>query len=132
MAVGVRGGGNAVAANDLVEELEIAMSIFLGAKNAPQHAARRIVDGRMQDEPWAPVFEPGMMTAVDLDEETRLRHGLTAAAVAWGTPFAGTGQSVLPEEALDRRTRDPDAFAVLEGFGEVTVVEARIGRTGQF
>jgi len=93
---------------------------------------RRGVDGGMEDEPRPAVFEPGMMTAIDLDEEAGLGHGLAAAPVAWRTPFPGTGQAVLAEEALDGRARDLDAFAVLECFGEVTVVEAGIGRTGQF
>lgn len=131
MAVGVGSGGDAIAAYELVEQLEISVGILLGAKDAPEHAARRVVDGGMQDEARPAVFEPGMMTAIDLDKEPGLRHGLAAAPMARRTPFPGTGQTVLPEEALDRRARDLDAFAVLERFGEVTVVEASIGRTGQ-
>src|SRR5579864_3288556 len=100
MPVGVGRCGQAVAADELAQQQEIAVRILLVAKDTGEDFPRGIVDGRQEDEARAAVLEPGMVAAVHLHEEPGLRHPLAPAPVLGRSPGAGTPEACLAQQAL--------------------------------
>ena len=131
VAIGVGGRRDAVALDEAPEQEEVPMGVFLGPKDPGQDLARRIVDGRMEHEARPAVLEPGMVTAVHLDEQARLGHALAAAAMAGRAAVTRAADPRGPEPALHGRTRDMDLVTVADELGEVTIVAAGIRRAGQ-
>lgn len=85
----------------------------------------------MQDEARAAVLQPGVMAAVALDEHPGLRHAGAAGAVTRRPPDAGAAQACGPEDAVDRRVGEGEAFPLREEFGQVLVVDPRVPRSGE-
>ncbi len=131
MAIGVRRGGKAIAPDQVAEQEEVALGIFLSTEDAPEDAAGRIVDRRVEHEAGAAVFEPGMVAAIHLDEQPRLRHPITAAAMPRGTTGAGTPDAGLAEDAADGGTRQGQRVVFLQQLGEMVIIRASIARAGQ-
>jgi hypothetical protein len=131
MAIGVGGDRDPIAADEAAQQEEVAVRIFLRAKDTAEDAAGGIVDGRMQDKARAAVLQPRMVTAVHLDEEAGLRHGRPAPAMPWGAPAPGARQPMRAEEALHGRAGDVHALAFRQELGEVAIVAAPIGGAGQ-
>lgn len=129
--VGVGRSGETIAADELAEEQEVAVGIFLRAKDAAEDLARGVVDGGVEHETRPAIFEPGVVAAVHLDKESGLGHAFTAAAMAWGTAGAGAADPGGAEEPLHSPTRYTQALALPEQLGEVVVVRTRIGGAGQ-
>jgi hypothetical protein len=117
MPISVSRGGQAIAADELAQEQEIAVCILLGAKDASEDFTRGIVDGRKKDEARAAILEPRMITTVHLDEEPSLRHTFTPAAMLGRSSGAWTSDACLPQHALHSGTgQDEDLSSY--GFGE--------------
>ena len=68
MAIGVGGGGEAIAPDQMAEQEEVALGILLGAKDAPEHLPRRIVDRCKEDKTGAALLKPVTVAPVQLDE----------------------------------------------------------------
>lgn len=100
VAVGVGCDGDAIAPDETPQQQEIAVGIFDEAEDRREDVASRVIDGGMEDEARAAVLEPGVVTAVHLDKEARLRHPLTAAAMTWGAAFPRTANARGTEESL--------------------------------
>ncbi len=126
MAIGVGGEGEARAAGELAEDVEVAGGRFRIVKPAGEDLAGRIIDGGMEDESGATVFEPGMMAAVELDEHAFLGHAIAAGAMLWRAAPAGAGDAGMMQEATDGLARDPQSFPLAEEFGEVLVIHRGI------
>ncbi|MDQ7839757.1 MAG: hypothetical protein RDU83_01860 [bacterium] len=131
VAVGVGRSGEAIAPDDLAEEQEVAVGIFLQAEDAAEDLARGVIDGGVEHEARPAIFEPGVMAAVHLDEEAGLGHAFPAAAMAWGTAGTGAADPGRAEEPLHGLAGKPEALALPEQLGEVVIVHALIGGTGQ-
>jgi hypothetical protein len=131
MAIGVHGGREAITAAEMPEQEEVAVGIFLEAEDGPQHAPRRVIDGREEDEAGAAVLEPGMVTAIELDEEAGLRHALPAAAVARGAAGAGTANAGLPQQAVDCGAGEVNTFALRQEVGEMAIIAPSVAGAGQ-
>jgi len=131
MAIGVGGAGDAIAPDEAAEHEKVAMGIFLGAKDGGEDRARGIVDGGMEDEAGPAVLEPGVLTAIHLDEQAGLRHALAAAAMPGRAAGAGTAEAGGPEEPLHRLPRQAQALALRQQLREVVIVRAEVGSAGQ-
>ena len=131
MTVGVRRRGEAIAADELAEEQEVAVSILFQAEDAAEDLARRVIDGRVEDQTRPAIFEPGVVAAVHLDEETSLRHAVPAAAMAGRAAGAGAADALGAEQPLHGGTGEPQALALPEQVGEVVIVRAGIGGARQ-
>ncbi len=131
VAVGVGRSGEAIAADELAEEQEVSVGILLQAEDTAEDLARRVIDGGVEHETRPAIFEPGVVAAVHLDEESGLGHALTTAAMAWGTAGAGAADPGGAEEPLHGLAGEPEALALPEQLGEVVIVHARIGGAGQ-
>lgn len=131
MPIGVGGGRQAIAADELTQQEEIAVRILLGAKDARQDFARGIVDGREEDEARAAILQPEMVTAVHLDEQPGLGHALAPSAMLGRSPGAWTPDARLAQQALHGGTGQDEAIVLLEELGEVMIVRAGVARAGQ-
>ena len=131
VAVGVSGTGEAIAPDELAEEQEVAVGVLFQAEDAAEDLASRVVYGRVEHQARAAIFEPGVMAAVHLDEETGLGHAFPASAMAGWATGAGAADPAGAEKPLHRPARDRQSLALLEQLGEVVIIHARIGSTGQ-
>ena len=131
MPIGVGRGGQAIAADQLAQQEEVAVGILFGAKDTSQDFACGIVDGREEDEARAAVLKPGMMTAVHLDQQPDLRHALAPAAMLGWTALARTADASGPKEPLHGLPRHAEALSLGQQFGEVVIVHASVGRASQ-
>jgi hypothetical protein len=131
MAIRVDCGREAVAADELTEEEEIAVGVLLRAKHGAQDTARGIVDGGEEHEAGAAVLEPRMVAAIELDKEARLRHALPAATMPGGPAGTGTANAGSAQEPLHRAAREPDSLAFGEQFGEVVIIHAGVASPGE-
>jgi len=99
MAISVDRRREAIAPDELAQEQEVAVGIFLQPKHRGEHPPRRIVDGRQEHQAGPAVLEPRVVAAIHLDEEAGLRHALPTAPMAWGPAAPEAG------EARRRRSR---------------------------
>ena len=130
MAIGVHRAGDAVAAEQMPQEEQIALGVLSQAKEGGQDPAAGVIDGGEEDEARSPGFEPGMMAAVELDEEPGLRHALAPATMTGRSAGAGTAEPGVAEEALEGAAGNPQAVALAEHLRQVVIVEAGVGGTG--
>ncbi len=131
VAIGVDGRRETIATEELAEQEEVAVRIFLEAEDGAQHTACGVIDGGEKDEAGAAVLEPGMLTAIELDEETRLRHPLPAPAMAWRATGAGAADARRAEQAVDRGAGEADAFALGQELRKMAIIAAPVAGTGQ-
>ena len=131
MAIGVGGGGDAIVPDEVAEQEEIAVGVFLGAKDAAEDFAGGIVNGGVEDEAGAAVLQPGVVAAVHLDEQPGLRHPLASPAMLGGAAAARARNPRVAQEALHGRARHRHSFVLAQELGEVVIIDARIPRTGQ-
>lgn len=129
--VSVRRTGEAIAADELAEEQEVAVGVLLQAEDAAEDLARGVIDGGVEHEARPAIFEPGVVAAVHLEKETGLGHAFPAAAMAGWAAGAGAADPSGAEEPMHSPTRYTQALALLEQLGEVVVVHSRIGGAGQ-
>jgi len=126
MPIGVGRGGQAIATDELAQEEEIAVRIFLQAKDAGKDLARGVVDGGVEDEPWAAVLEPGVVAAVHLDKEAGLRHALAAPPMLGGPTAARTADASAPQEPLHGLAGHVEVLPLRQEFRKVVVVHADV------
>lgn len=131
VAVSIRRGGESIAADETAEEQEVAVGILFQAEDASEDLACRVIDGRVEHEPRAAIFEPRVVAAIHLDEESGLRHAVAAAAMARWPAGAGAADPGCAEEPLHRPTRDMQILALGEQLGEVVIIHARVAGAGQ-
>jgi hypothetical protein len=110
VAVGVGRSGESIAADELAEEQEVAVGIFLQAEDVAEDLARGVVDGGVEHEARPAIFEPRVVAAVHL---AGLGDPLTAAAMAWGTAGAGAANpgGAGSRCTVRRETRRPSRSA---------------------
>lgn len=131
VAIAIDGDGEALGLGQSAEEQEIAVRIFLLPKGGGADFASGVVDGGQQREARAPLVQPGMGAAVDLDQQASPGHPLASTAMPRGTTAARTPQSRRGQDATHRWARQRDPFSAGEQFGEMLVVEVGIGRSGE-
>ena len=131
MAIGVHGRRETIAADELSKQEEVAVRILLETEDGPQHPARGVIDGGKEDEAGAAILEPGMMTAIELDEEPRLRHPVPASAMAWKATGAGTADARRAEQAMHGGAGEVDAFALGQELGQMAIIAALVAGPGQ-
>ena len=127
MAISVGGGGHAIAPDEAAKQEEVALRIFLWAKDAGEDLPRGIVNGGVEDEVRAPVLEPGMVAAIHLDEQAGLGHALAATPMAGWPADTRTADARGPQPALDRWPRQAHLLALGDELSEVAIVAAGIG-----
>lgn len=129
--VGVHGDRESVGGDDLLEEHQVAGGILMLAEDCAEHGAGRIIDSVEQDEGGAALLEPGVMAAVELDEQSRSRHTLPAQAVFGGAPPPRAAQAGRAEDAVNGGMGEDEILALGQELGEVAVIHSGVGRLGE-
>ena len=101
VAISVRRDGEAMPLGEATEQEEVAVGLLLVAKDASEHFTGGVIDRAVEDKAGAAVLEPGMLTAIHLDEEAGLWHALPPAAVLGRSARARTAEAGFTQEALD-------------------------------
>ncbi len=131
MAIRVGGQGETRSEGELAEDVKVADGRFLVLEPPGKDLPCGIIDRRVQHELRAAIFEPGMMTGIELDEHPFLGHALPAGAMLGGTPAAGAGNAGMVQKATDGLARDPHAFPLPEELGEMLMVHRGIRGASQ-
>jgi len=124
--IGVRGQGESGTVGGLAEDPEVAGGGLFLIKVGADDRAGRIVNPGVQHKCRAAVFQPGVMTAIELGEHALLRHAVAAGPVGWRAPGPGTTYPGGSEDAVDRRAREEELFVRGEQLGEVLEVDAGV------
>ena len=114
-----------------VQDLEVAVGIFLFAKRGGEDLAGRIIDGRDQGQARTALVEPGVGATVELDEEAGLRHPLTTSAVARRAATPRARQACRTQDAADGGPGEDQSFALDQELVEVMIVEADVELAGE-
>jgi len=131
MPIGVGRSREAIAPDELAQEEEVAVGVLLETEDAPQHAAGGVIDGGQQHKPRAAVLQPGVVAAVQLDQEAGLRHALAAAAMAGRPAGTGTADPGGAKQPLHSLAGEAQALALPEELGEVVIIHAGVAGAGQ-
>jgi hypothetical protein len=126
-AIAVEGQGQAVGEADLLEHRRVAMQILGRPEVEGQDGARGVVDRAVEGHRGAPVFEPGMRAAVELDEGAHTGFRGSAGAVLAGAA-AVLGREVQgPADPPDGGPADAQALDLAELLGGVAVIDIMVG-----
>ena len=131
MAIGVDGEGDAMAVGECVEKLKIPVGVLVVAEFGGEHRSGGIVHSGEEGEPGAAGLQPGMGAAIEEDEHARLGHALPATAMPRRPAAAGTADADLVQNAMEGGAGQPEALPLGEEFGEVLMIDSRIGLLGQ-
>ncbi len=131
VAIGVDGAREAVATEELAEEEEVAVRVFLAPKDSAEHVSGRIVERGQEDQARAAVLEPGVMAAIHLDEKAGLGHPFPAPTMAGWAASARAPDASGAQEPLHRAPRQAQALVLDEQLGEVVIIEAGVTGAGQ-
>lgn len=131
VAIGVDGDGNPMCPDDLTKQQEVAGGILVLAEDGPQDRPGGIVDGVEQDQSRSALLEPGVMTAVQLDQHPPAGHPLATEAVLGRASAPGAAQPSGAQDAVDGGMREDEVFPLGEEFGQVAMIDPRVGRPGE-
>src|SRR5262249_1020144 len=120
-----------ITVDELAQHQEIAVRIFLRAKDPGEDFAGGIVEGGVEDEARPPVLEPGMVAAVHLDEEAGLGHPLAPATMTGWSALGRTADARGPEQPLDCLPRYAQTLGLGQQVREVMIVHAGVAGAGQ-
>ena len=107
------------------------MGVFGLAEDGGEEAAGGIIDRGQEDKGRPAVFEPGMMAAIELDQEAAAGHAEAAPPMAWGAPGARGADAAGAQEALQTASGEVQPFALGEQFTQVMIIHASISATGE-
>src|SRR5713226_1582818 len=130
-AVAVESRGDAEAAEQALEQAEIALGGFCGEELGREDFAGGIVLQAQSGEARAAAFEPVVGAAVELDEFALARRAQAALTMSGSAAFARRADAFLTQQAAQGLTSEGEAFDLTEFFGEMVVVEAGILGAGQ-
>lgn len=120
----------AVCADHVPENPEVPEGLFLLAEEGSGDFARGIIDGAVEGKPGSPPFQPIMLARIELGKQAFLRHALTPTMIPAGPPGPRAGETSGDQPTMDRPVGECQSPLLDEGFGEMLVIEAGIGRLG--
>src|SRR5450759_756736 len=131
VAISVEAERNAVAAQQAVEQAEIAARVFGGKEFGDQDFACGVVQKAEQGELRAAIFQPAMKAGIKQQHFALASARQAALAVSGCTTFAGRADPGRAQQAAKSFAPEREAFLLDQFFAEVMVVEAGIGGAGQ-
>ncbi len=126
VAIGVRSQRDAGTQRRLLEDVEVPVGSFLVIEPAAQDFASSIVEGGVEDETRAAVFQPRVMTAIQLGEHAFLGHPLTPSAMPGWATSTGARDAGRFEDTAQRGVGHHEVLALGEQVLEVLVVGAGV------
>ena len=125
-AIAVKGRGHAEAAQQALQQVEIAFSGFREEELSGQDLAGGIILHAKQGEARTAGCEPVVWAAVELHEFAFASHTQTALAMSGRTALARGAVAFLAQEAAQGFATERKAFDLVELFAKVVVVEPSI------
>ncbi len=130
-AVAVESGGDAEAAEQALQQAEIAFGGFRSEELGGEDFSGGIVLQAQSGEAGAASFEPVVGTAVELHEFSFAGSAHTALTMNGSAAFAGRTEALFAKQAAQGLTSQGEAFDFTEFFAEMVVIEAGIFGAGQ-
>ena len=130
-AVAVEGGGDPEAAEQALEQAEVARGGFCGEELGGENFSGGIVLQAESGEERATSFEPVVSTAVELQEFSFARRAQTTLTMSGSAAFAWRAEAFLTQQTAQGLASEGEAFELTEFFAEMVVVEANILGAGQ-
>src|SRR5229473_2671528 len=93
--------GDAVAAQQVAQQVEIPASIFRGKELSNGNLAGGVVQEAEEGELWAAIFEPAMKAAIEEEHFALPSAAKTSLAVRRSAPFLGGTETVLAEQTAE-------------------------------
>jgi len=93
--------GDAVAAQQVAQQVEIPASIFGGKELSNGNLAGGVVQEAEEGELWAAIFEPAMKAAIEEEHFALPSAAKTSLAVRRSAPFLGGTETVLAEQTAE-------------------------------
>ena len=131
VAVAVETEGYAEAAQQALEQAEIAAGVFGGEEFGDRNFARGVVEKAEQGELRAAIFQPAVQAGVQQQHFALASARQAALAMRGSTTFAGRADPGRAQQAAKGLAPEREAFLLDQFFAEVMVVEAGIGGAGQ-
>src|SRR5713226_6555268 len=125
-AVSVQGQGEAKAAQQAVQQVQIACGGFGEEELGSEDFAVGVILHAESGEERAAAFQPVVRTAVELDEFSFAGGRQAALTMSGRAAFSGRAPAFLAQEAAQSFAAEGKAFDLVELFREMMVVEARI------
>ncbi len=122
----VEGGGHAEAAEQALEQVEIAFGGFGEEKLGRQDFAGGVVLHAENGEARAAALQPVVRGAVELHELAFASDAQTALAMSGSAALAGRADAGPAEQTTQCFAAEAQAFDFVELFGQMMVVEAGI------
>src|ERR1700676_2456693 len=93
--------GDAVAAQQAAQQVEIPAGIFRGKELGNGNLARGVVKEAEESELWAAIFEPAMKAAIEEEHFVLPSPAKASLAVRGSAPFLGRAETVLAEQTAE-------------------------------
>ena len=125
-AIAVEGDGDAVAAQEALQQAEIALGGFRGEELGGEDFAGSIVLHAQSGEQGAATFEPVVGRAVELNEFAFASRAQTALAMSGRSAFAWRAEALAAEQPAQGFAAEREAFLFDELLVKMMVVEAGV------
>ena len=130
-AIAVEGDGDAVTAQQALQQPEIALGSFRREELGGEDFAGSIILHAQGGEQWAAAFEPVVRRAVELDQFALTRRAQTALAMSGRSALARRTDAVDTEQPAQGFAAQREAFLFDELVVQVMIVEASVARACQ-
>lgn len=110
MAIAVETERRAAAAQEAMQQAEIAASVLGGEEFGDRDFAGGVVDEGQQSEFGAAIFEPAVQAAVEQEHFALAGAGSAAPAMEAGATLAGRGDSGRAQQAAESFASDGEAL----------------------
>ena len=131
MPVAVQGQGNSPLSDEALKQHHVASGVFRGAEGRLGHSTGGVVHRQQQHKLRPPLFEPAVVTAIDLYQHALLGHAPPPEPVLRRAATAQAAHACPGQDATHRGTAQIDALALSEQFGKVGTVGASVMSAGQ-
>jgi hypothetical protein len=113
--VAIGGGGRTEAAEQALEQAEIALGGFCGEELSSKDLSGGIVLHAESGEARTATFEPVVRAAVELHELTFARRARTALAMSGSAAFAWRAEAFLAKKAAQGLATERETFDLVDG-----------------
>ena len=131
VSVAIEAERYAEAAQQVVEQAEIAARVFAGEEFGNQNFACGVVEETEQGKLRAAIFEPAVKTGVEQQHFAFPSARQAALAMSGSATLAGRADPGRAQQTAEGLAPEREAFLLDQFFAEVMVVEAGIGGAGQ-
>jgi hypothetical protein len=123
--------GDAVAAQQMAQQVEIPASIFRGKELGNGNLACGVVKEAEEGELWAAIFEPAMKAAIEEEHFALPSAAKTSLAVRRSAPFLGGAETALAEQTAESLPTEGATFHLAKLLAEMMIVETDIAGAGE-